>query len=296
MSLPFSAPALSDAPRVFAAAALAGAQTNDLSFANIYLLQGKYQTAIAFYQDCLLRHFAGNGRLRGYAFPAGRQEQVHDALDAIESDAHDTGRPLHFCALTQEQLDILLQRYGDSFCWTEDRGDADYLYLRKRLAELPGSAYHQKRNHIARFEKEHPSWQFSLLSQDNAEDALHVARAWLESQNEKSPALLHEGKAIDHALQHRTELGLTGGLIYVEGKPVAMSLASSITRDVADIHYEKCHPDFRDAYPVINRELARRLSSPYVNREEDLNIPGLRKAKLSYHPYKIIPRFSGTVC
>ena len=105
----------------------------------------------------------------------------------------------------------------------------------------------------------------------------------------------HELQAIENALKYRHQLGIVGGLLYVENAPAAMSLASYITPMVADIHYEKCIPEFRDAYAYINRELAAALSTEYINREEDLNIPGLRTAKLSYHPAHILRKFTATI-
>ena len=78
----------------------------------------------------------------------------------------------------------------------------------------------------------------------------------------------------------------------VAQQPVAMSVASFISPSVADVHYEKCLPAFRDVYPLINRELARCLGCEFINREEDLNIPGLRKAKESYYPAQLLTKYT----
>lgn len=293
--LSFSAPTLKDAACVRAIADVAQAETNDLSYTNMYLLQGKYQLQIAICNNCLFRYFGGSARWQGYAFPLCRPHQVDRCLRLLEEDADATGRPLSFCTLTEEQLSLLSDRYGSCFTWNNNRGDDDYLYRRHDLAELPGSLYHKKRNHIARFERLNPTWHFESITPGNACDAAAVSEGWLVGM-EESPSLLHEAQAIRHALAHLPELEITGGLVYVGTHPVAMSLASPISPRVADIHYEKCLPEFRDAYPLINREMARLLSHEFINREEDLNVPGLRQAKLSYHPCKLIPRYSGTVC
>lgn len=290
--LPFSAPTPADAPR--ARAHTRGAQGSDAAFANTYLLQHKYGTTIAFAGSFYFRHFEGNARLLGYAFPQGEGDP-RAALELLRRDAAARQRSFRFCLLTAEQRDLLERLYPGAFSYPTDPGDADYLYTRHLLAELPGPAFHAKRNHIAQFERSCPQWRAApLAAPGSAAAALHVAEQWLAGMPEPSPALLHEIRAISHALQHIEPLGLFGCVLYAGQQPIAMSIGSRISPRVADIHYEKCLPDFKKAYPLINRETARMLSDDceLINREEDLNQPGLRKAKLSYHPSLILRKFS----
>lgn len=289
--LPFAEPTLADASRVRECVAAARGLGNDLSFANIYLLREKYATTVAMENGVLYRHYGGNGRLQGYAFPCGAVD-AEAALCRIEADAAIRQRPLQFCLLRDDEAELLRDLRPGRFSFSADSGDADYLYRRSDLAELPGTAYHRKRNHIARFEKLFPDWRYEPLTADNGADALMVARAWMEGREEAAPALEHELRAIQHALEHIAELQLCGGLIRVRQQPVAMSIASFISPAVADVHYEKCLPAFRDAFPVINRELARCLRCDFINREEDLNQPGLRQAKESYRPALLLRKLS----
>ena len=285
--LPFSSPVLSDAPGV--RALTSGAMGSDLAFANLYLLQKKYGTTIAVQDECLFRHYGGSGRLQGYAFPCGGGDK-EAALCRVETDACVRRRPVRFCLLTEEEKELLERLRPGVFCFTADPGDADYIYRGRDLAELPGTVYHRKRNHISRFEKNYPDWSFLPLNRENGEAALGVAGAWMEGR--ETPALVHEWRAMEHALAHWEELELCGGLIMVAQQPVAMSVASFISPTVADVHYEKCLPAFRDVYPLINRELARCLGCEFINREEDLNIPGLRKAKESYYPAQLLTKYT----
>lgn len=285
--LPFASPSLHDASSV--RQLTAAVMGNDLSFANIYLLREKYTTTIALEGGFLYRHYAGTGRLQGYAFPCGAGDW-EAALRRVETDAAIRCRPLEFCLLTEEEKSRLDSLRPGLFGFACDAGNADYLYRRSDLADLPGTAYHRKRNHIARFEKLYPQWKFVALTHENAADALSVAQGWLEGREESS--LLHELRAISRALEHWQELFLSGGIIYVRQQPVAMSVASYISPTVADVHYEKCLPEFRDAYPVINRELARMLNCELINREEDLNRPGLRQAKESYRPTMLLHKYT----
>ncbi len=298
-SLPFAAPTLSDASMVRQIVASARAQQSDLSFANIYLLRRKYGTEIAHRGGFLFRHFSGHGRLQGYAFPCGTGDP-RPALRELEQDAASRQRVLRFCLLTEEQKCLLETVYPGRFHFHTDPGDADYIYERRKLEELPGARFHRKRNHLARFQREFAPWNIELLIPGNAHEALQVASAWLSRAQEEKPdeelALKHEYEAISHALHEMQALSLTGVLLYVRDIPVAMSIASHLSPEMADVHYEKCLPDFRLAYPVINQGMAARLTCAFINREEDLNHMGLRQAKVSYFPFKILTKYSAVVC
>ncbi len=292
--LPFAPPDPADASRLRCCAQ--GACCSDLAAANLVLLQGKYHITVAQTTGMLFRHYEQNTRLLGYTFPAGAlsAEDACRGLDLIRHDAAARGRELRFCLLTAEQRSFIEKWSPGEFSYSSDRGDADYLYRRELLAELPGTPYHAKRNHISRFIRDFPEWSTHQLCHDNVSDALHVAEAWFAAQEEDSPALHHELNAISRALKLIEPLQLFGLLLYVESQPVAMAVASFISEKVVDIHYEKCTPAFRGAYSLINREFARSLpaSCTFINREEDLNSPGLRQAKLSYHPSLILEKFS----
>ena len=290
--LTFSAPELKDYSTI--KELLFHVEQSDLAFPNLYLLQKKYGTQIALHRNCLYRHFSGSGRLQGYAFPVGKIDDVEKALFHVEQHAREHGNPLLYCLLTEENARVLQQIYGETITFQNDPGDADYLYKRSDLAELPGTIFHKKRNHLARFYRSYPEWKFEQLDAKNEADALFIARAWVQGQ-EVQEAHLHELNAIEKAINLRNELGIIGGILYVEQRPVAMSLASYISPIVADIHYEKCTPEYRDAYPVINQEMAKMLPCTLINREEDLNIPGLRQAKLSYKPDHILQKLKATI-
>lgn len=290
--LTFSAPELKDYSTI--KELLFHVEQSDLAFPNLYLLQKKYGTQIALHRNCLYRHFSGSGRLQGYAFPVGKIDDVEKALFHVEQHAREHGNPLLYCLLTEKNARVLQQIYGETITFQNDPGDADYLYKRSDLAELPGTIFHKKRNHLARFYRSYPEWKFEQLDAKNEADALFIARAWVQGQ-EVQEAHLHELNAIEKAINLRNELGIIGGILYVEQRPVAMSLASYINPIVADIHYEKCTPEYRDAYPVINQEMAKMLPCTLINREEDLNIPGLRQAKLSYKPDHILQKLKATI-
>ena len=291
--LPFREPELHDASSVQRCAYQS--LQSDLSFANLYLLRHKYHTELVFHMEHLIRHFDSD-RLSGYSFPVGgKQEHLMDCFKAIEADAKARNRALNYCLLTEEQAKILHQYYGDRINFQNNSGDADYLYQRVQLSHLAGTAFHKKRTHLSKFHRLYPDATFEILNEHNKKDALTITEGWLHSQ-ENTPALLHEYKAICTALENMELLNLSGAIVYINRHPVCYCIASRMNELVTDIHYEKALPEYRDAYVYINQMFATHADTEWLNREEDLNVPGLRQAKLSYHPSLILSKLSASIC
>ena len=295
---------------------------SDSSVANLFLLQEKYNTELKIHKNILFRYYYGDENRTGYGFPipmksltdpAGSGKKTENwlktALEHIFEDARIQSRPVAFCLLTGEQKALInenLARYfpDRSINWKTNRDDCDYIYLREKLAELPGSQYQKKRNHISRFNRIYgpcgTNWEFKTYPEnDIAADILQVSQKWYEENDGISNDFLRlEHESIEKALQNRELLGLRGGVLYINGEPAAMTLASPISQDVLDVIYEKSFGDFEHngAYAVINQQFARRCQNfLYLNREEDMGVEGLRKAKLSYKPEMILEKFYGIV-
>ena len=178
------------------------------------------------------------------------------------------------------------------------------------MAGLAGKKYGKKRNHIKQFKTKRPGHRFEPLTSANLQDARLVEEKWLEevlaaaSAGANSAAgddLKIEKEIIFSALENFERFekvcGMTGGLLYVDDKPAAFCVASRLSAAVTDVHFEKCLFEYaRDGgYAVINNEFSKSVKTEFINREEDLGIEGLRKAKLSYYPEEILEKFNGTI-
>ncbi len=169
------------------------------------------------------------------------------------------------------------------------RGNCEYIYLRENLANLSGKKYHSKRNHISSFSKKY-NWCYEDITDENTDEILEIAQQWSDEKfNDKS--INSEIEGIKLMLENIEKFDIRGGLIRVEGQAVAFCLGTPINSEVFDINVEKALPEFAGAYPVINNEFAKRLNSKYINREDDLGIEGLRKAKLSYKPEFLLNKY-----
>ena len=288
---------------------------SDSSVANMYLLQNKYNTQFKIKNNVLLRYYTGNENRTGYAFPLflkspdlplSSDEKLRLALELIFEDAAEEKREVRFCLITQEQknqIDSCLDRYFSEHrvSWKTNRDDSDYIYLHKNLSELPGSNYQKKRNHISRFNRIYGTdWEFKLYPQNDIKaDLLAVSETWFkEKDGENNHALCLELESIKIALENQELFNLRGGVLYIHGKPAAMTLASPISDTVLDVIYEKSILEYEKdgSYAVINQQFAKRCETfLYFNREEDMGIEGLRKAKLSYKPSIILEKFYGRV-
>ena len=294
---------------------------SDTSIANLFLLQEKYNTELKIHKDILFRYYYGDENRTGYGFPlpmksltnSGKSDEnwLKTALEYIFEDSRIQNRPAAFCLLTSAQKTLInetLDRYfpGRTVNWKTNRNDCDYIYLREKLADLPGSQYQKKRNHISRFNRIYGAgcagadWEFKTYPEnDISEDILYVAQKWYEEkQGEEKEVLRLEHESIKLALENCELLKLQGGVLYIHGEPAAMTLAAPISPDVLDVIYEKSFGDFEHngAYAVINQQFARRCQSfLYLNREEDMGVEGLRKAKLSYKPEMILDKFYGII-
>ncbi len=283
---------------------------SDVCIANLFLLQEKYNTWLKIHKNILFRYYYGEENRSGYGFPIPLKNNTDSAwlktaLEFIFEDAKTQQRKPAFCLITREQkeqLDYCLStHFKKHVSWKTNRDDCDYIYLQKNLSELPGSNYQKKRNHVSRFNRIYGSdWEFKAFPQNKLEkDIFEIAQKWYdEKDGDENQVLKLELQSVKLALENSKLLRMTGGVLYVKGQPAAMTLASPLSDSVLDVIYEKAVEEFeRDGvYAVLNQQFSKQCGSYlYLNREEDMGVEGLRKAKLSYKPTIILEKFFGTV-
>ena len=296
---------------------------SDTSLVNIFLLQKKYDTKTAIEKGYLFRYYTGKENRTGYGFPiklcdqkmpdADKNHSLSEAVSLIIADAQENAREVKFCLLTESQkneIDAVFKTDFPEFAleWQTNRDDVDYIYSREKLAALQGKTYHKKKNHVSRFLRTYEgAWEFRSLNLCAiADDMILVAHQWLEERfalaesgemvlsDEDRRILNLEHEMIKTALENREDFALDGGVLYTNGTPVAMTLASRISDTMLDVHFEKCLSEAASngAYAAINWCFANAADSyEFLNREEDMGVEGLRKAKLSYHPDNLLEKF-----
>lgn len=263
----------------------------EMNFISIYVWKRVYENK--FYMDdktLIFKSRTDDGEGYVFSLPYGDLEY---GMSLIFDYCKEQGIVPNIWTSQGKRLTEFLEKYK-CFDLIPERDNFDYIYLRKDLAELSGKKYHSKRNHIAAFSKKY-NWSYEPLNAQNKEEFLAFSDKWYEDKGiEEDEGLRAEKKALREILDSNEGIEYKGAMIKIEDRVVAITLGSPINSTTFDIHYEKADKDFGTAYALINREFASRELSDYeyINREDDLGIEGLRKAKLSYKPHIILEKYS----
>lgn len=169
----------------------------------------------------------------------------------------------------------------------------DYVYSREKLATLKGKKLHGKRNHINKFMQENPDWEYKKLVPSMYEDCIAVYDGWKESKDLSEDEFANERRSVVLALTNMEELGLTGGAILLDGKIKAFTVGERLNDDMQLIHIEKADSEINGLFPMINQQyvLHECADVQYINREEDMGVEGMRKAKRSYYPDFMVKKY-----
>ncbi len=232
----------------------------------------------------------GKTRLRP---PMGPQNPslVKD-LVRLAADVGDTEQIILLDQATADWMQSVFHRIDI----VPDRDQAEYVYKAEDLAKLPGRDYLYIRREINKFRRTYPSAIAEPISSANCDKVKEYLDQWYATKNHDGGLAGYEKEAVFYSLDNMKELGLSGLTINVDGQIGAMSIFEGMSRDTALVHFEKGLPEYEGIYKVINQETASLLSKDYefINRESDLGIPGLREAKMRYHPHHMVEVYSAT--
>lgn len=264
----------------------------EYSFVNMFLW-GRQRAAFV---DGFLVFFCQYNRRTVYTYPIGSGDKKA-VIERIMEDAEKRGIPCRLSGLISNECQELEQMFPGMFRIHCDRDSFDYVYNIDDLADLKGRKYQKKRNHTNRFRIDHPDYTLRPLNDEILPAAQEMIARWYEQRLQEDPnGDYHmERTAIRKALHNRKELGMEG-LVLLEGSTVlAVTMGSRLNENTFDINFEKARADTDNAYAVINQEFARYLRQKYpevryLNREDDLGLQGLRKAKESYLPDHLVEK------
>ena len=186
--------------------------------------------------------------------------------------------------------------FGDEFIFDYDRDGSDYLYDSQKLISLSGKKLHSKKNHLNSFKRNH-EFIYRSIKPEDIPNCKALFDLWY-NEKEEITRLMPESKVATYKLlDNMHELGLKSGLIEIDGKVVACTVGEKATEDTALIHVEFADTSYNGSYAAINQQFAEREWSDmtYINREEDMGNEGLRKAKESYQPIKLLNSYKATM-
>ena len=271
-----------------------GRRNCNYTFANLVGWQFWYYTEVCVLENAVVLRYTFNGQR---AYMVCTSEEL--SLQLIEALFDDSDGDLTLIGLEDSQVAQLSTIKVPLALWRGVRGEAspfsisvepvrdqyDYIYRRTDLATLHGRHLDAKRNHINRFRAEHPDFEYRPLAPEFFDECRRLTEIWQE-EKDASDTIDVEKHVMETIFSNWDALGMTGGSIFVDGRMVAFTYGSAVTTDTLDVCVEKADRHVEGAFAIINQQFAEHLPEQYIylNREEDMGIPGLRQAKLSYHP------------
>ena len=277
-------------------------QISDLTFSNLIMWRHMINFRVAWFGGfaCILAIprayppyvYAPVGDIEGD--PGGFARAVGEVREFFEANGWQT----RFRCVPIESVPALMQLFSSCEC-EEDRDFFDYLYSATDLIELRGKKFDGKRNHINRFKKLF-EYEYIKMTSVHIDDCLRIMYdRCVENDCECLRGMEYacDRKPSIELLEHFGELDCRGALIRVGGRFEAFTVGEPLNRNTAVIYIEKANTAFNGIYTLINQQFCERewAGMTYINREEDEGVPGLRKAKLSYHPVKLIEKYTITV-
>lgn len=260
----------------------------EYNFSNLYAWQDAYNLSWTLYKERLLIYDA----VSQCAFMPLGKDFSPEELVILSLELKNMGLTPEFCLVTQDYLKKFPEI--ENYCIIKEEPDyAEYIYDVDKLCALTGIKLHKKRNLISQFKRSYPDFEVHRLKDGYKYKALGLALGLMNKGKTRSHTLDKEFCAIETSFDHFDQLGLEGLVITVENKVIAFCVFSELTHSTYDIQFEKSDMDFKGAAQVINHETAKFLQGKcqYLNREQDLGIKGLRQAKLSYEPEKLIKTY-----
>lgn len=222
--------------------------------------------------------------------PKKLRETIFEAKRIFEEKGHSFSirlLPLHM-------VDILKSACPHEMRYIEDRPNYDYIYKTQDLIDLKGREYHPKKNHLNYF-KNNYEYKYVALTSDMAGDAMKFIDEFnkrKEVPDHEMLMLKMEEEAMEDVFNNLEKIGYLAGAIIINDRIEALSVGGVLNKNTVTVHVEKANINYRGLYQAINNEFCKHVAAnvKYINREEDMGIPNLRKAKLSYKPVKLLEK------
>lgn len=284
--------AFDDKPLLDAALAADPPETSELTFANLWVWRRKRSVAIAQDADGALALLCEEHGERFFLPPINAPDIAGAAARLL---AHARCEDFAF-SLRRVPASMAQALATAGFAAAPDRDNFDYVYAVRDLAGLEGRHFDGKRNQIRQLTRAHDC-SFAPLDDAAVADCLALEEQWCDLRScHLDEGLSAEQEAIGTCLRSRRELGVFGGVVRVDGRLKAFAIAERLSPDTAVVHFEKADPAITGLYQLINHWLCREAlgAFAFVNREQDLGIPGLREAKSGWRPHHLVEKWTVT--
>ncbi|SKA96708.1 hypothetical protein SAMN05443428_12218 [Caloramator quimbayensis] len=263
--------------------------TCDFSFIDLYMWRNLFHVEYCIYDDALIIRKKEFDEPYFFLEPLGYRM---DNLEKILNELKDYKNGEHLIKYAESHfIKDLKALLPDKYIIEEDRDNFDYIYDTKRLISLSSNSLSKKRNNYNHFVKNN-IYDVKIYNESLLKDCIYIIENWYKNCP-KLHFLSHEIEAVHDVLLNFSILNLQCMVVYVYNEPCAFSIGEILNENMAVIHVEKADRSIRGLYSFINKRFAETFYKDilYINREEDLGIENLRKAKLSYNPIFLEPKY-----
>lgn len=273
-----------------------GFHISDYSAAFKYMWQQYFTEYYVKVENCLVFKEYYQGRVY-FHYPMSKccEEDERRALDAIEQYCRQNNVRLHYTSVPKERIPLMVERYGSELRINNRRRWRDYLYNAQDFVTYSGKKYSGQRNHVNKFKKLYPQFEFCELGADDGDEIREFLHEFARRQIAKGTTIAREElESVYKLTEVLGKLGLKAGGIRIDGRLVSYSVGE-VCGDQLIVHVEKALTQYEGIYATTAHEFARRYVTEeikYINREDDSGDAGLRKSKLQYNPVALVDKYN----
>lgn len=264
-------------------------ENSELTFTNLFMWRKSYNVEYAEISDMLVIMSKHNDGPRVVYFPIGDGD-FKSALDKVIEYYKEKNESFLLRISCEDDIKKLEKAYPEVFEIKEDIDSNDYIYSVSDLMGLKGKKYHAKRNFINRFKNKY-NYEYQTMTPDMKRECMDLFMKWYEDKKDEVEGVEEHLEAVSEIFENWEKLDIVGGCIRVDKKMIAFSFGEELIgkNTMALIHLEHADISYDGAFPAMNNLFIQNewKDFKYVNREEDMGLEGLRKAKQSYYPYKM---------
>ena len=270
-------------------------ENSHYNFTTVYIWREPFHMQWAIEDDVLYMTAQWQGKTM-LLNPFGPEDKMEEAVQKQAAWVQSAGVPFYAYGIEGRMLRFYEALPGLNLKSRANQDEADYVYNTQDLIKLAGRKYHSKKNHLNAFWRQYPEAEYLPITEDIVPVCKLNMNGWykeLQQQTPDDPYIATERESVMEILSDLDYFKLKGAAIRIGKRIVAFTLGEQLNEDTVVVHIEKGAPDIRGAYTVINQAFLEHEWShlPFVNRQEDMGLEGLRTAKESYRPVRMVQKY-----
>lgn len=253
---------------------------SEYTFANIYLFRKLHQYELIFGKKIFIKGKTRDGLIYYMPTEIPTAEDFYDLSNELNDES------ITLFPIAEQWLTNFPK---EQFSYHSLEADADYYFSLEKMRHYPGRSLSGQRNFVSQFTKLYTSKALPL-NYETAQDAIKALESWHRAHADDEDS---DYDSCLEAIQKHKILKLSGYVYYVDDIPAAFALGETLTSKIFVAQFIKADTQFKGIYPYVYQHFALHIENSYeiLNFEQDLGIPGMKKAKQSYHPEKLVSKW-----